>query len=386
MQTKDSRHIRRKGGTEGSQAPPPPSADAVGAQGTAAVSLAARLPPLLLLLITGTLSTVIAQRVLNQDIADNSVQHLAVTKFVAILALSPLSGLWRFLRRAVGLGGADPKRQAPADEPPTRRSRRATQLMLALAALDVTSYFVHCVGFALCGSAVATVVFAATAQLLTAAMTRYVLKRRLLKGQRLAVMLVSVGILLRGVAFSMRPGGGGKGTGSGQWWGIAAMLASAVGYSSMGVIYDLLVRTEQPAPSHTEIMVYISRLGLVVSVVYQLVYTLPRWQTHVSAHLEGGGTSGVQALALLGLFGAIYNVHSFAQGRVQRMEGALGAGLVAAVRSATVSLASGLLFCSPSAPSQCLTPLSFASAAVVTAGGVAWVTAKPPSEEKPKRS
>ena len=42
-------------------------------------------------------------------------------------------------------------------------------------------------GFALCGSALATVVFAAAAQLLTAAMTRFVLGRRLLRGQQLAV-------------------------------------------------------------------------------------------------------------------------------------------------------------------------------------------------------
>ena len=72
---------------------------------------------------------------------------------------------------------------------------------------------------------------------------------------------------------------------------------------------------------------------------------------------------------------------------MQRTEGALGVGLVTAVRSATVSLASGLLFCSPDAPSQCLTPLTAASAAVVTAGGLAWVTAVPPKEEpKPKES
>lgn len=42
-------------------------------------------------------------------------------------------------------------------------------------------------GFALCGSALATVVFAASAQLLTAAMTRCVLKRRLLLEQQIAV-------------------------------------------------------------------------------------------------------------------------------------------------------------------------------------------------------
>ena len=41
--------------------------------------------------------------------------------------------------------------------------------------------------FSSCGSSVLTAVFVAAAQLLTAAVTLFVLKRRLLRGQRLAV-------------------------------------------------------------------------------------------------------------------------------------------------------------------------------------------------------
>ena len=71
---------------------------------------------------------------------------------------------------------------------------------------------------------------------------------------------------------------------------------------------------------------------------------------------------------------------------MQKSDGALGVGLVTAVRSATVSLASGLLFCSPAAPAQCLTPLTAASALVVTLGGVAWVTAGAPARTKRKQT
>ena len=69
---------------------------------------------------------------------------------------------------------------------------------------------------------------------------------------------------------------------------------------------------------------------------------------------------------------------------MQKSDGALGVGLVTAVRSATVSLASGMLFCSPQSPSQCLTPLSAASALIVTLGGVAWVTAPGQGKRKQK--
>lgn len=85
----------------------------------------------------------------SQDIADTSVQHLAITKFAAILVLPPLAALWRGLWSAVGLGSADQQRlPPPADETPLppRRSLRVTRLLLALAALDVVSYFIHCLG------------------------------------------------------------------------------------------------------------------------------------------------------------------------------------------------------------------------------------------------
>jgi hypothetical protein len=74
------------------------------------------------------------------------------------------------------------------------------------------------------------------------------------------------------------------------------------------------------------------------------------------------------------------------QGAVQKSDGALGVGLVTAVRSATVSLSSGLLFCSPAAPAQCLTPLSAASALIVTLGGVVWVRAVAPAPGKRKQT
>jgi hypothetical protein len=64
-----------------------------------------------------------------------------------------------------------------------------------------------------------------------------------------------------------------------------------------------------------------------------------------------------------------------AQGLVFRLDGALGVGLVNAVRGATVAIASGLLFCRPDKPGQCLSMASATSAAVVTAGGIVWVCA-----------
>ena len=45
-------------------------------------------------------------------------------------------------------------------------SRRARRIMTIIGCLDVVSYASHCVGFALCGAATASVVFAASAQVI----------------------------------------------------------------------------------------------------------------------------------------------------------------------------------------------------------------------------
>lgn len=66
---------------------------------------------------------------------------------------------------------------------------------------------------------------------------------------------------------------------------------------------------------------------------------------------------------------------SYSAGVVYRTDGALGVGMVNAVRGAIIAVISGVWFCSAATPWQCLTPLSAASAAVVTAGSIMWVNA-----------
>ena len=73
-----------------------------------------------------------------------------------------------------------------------------------------------------------------------------------------------VGICLRGAAFGSSrgaKGGAHDGAATAQAWGLAAILTSALGYSTLGVVYDLLLSTESPPPTHAEVMQYTSKLG-----------------------------------------------------------------------------------------------------------------------------
>lgn len=323
--------------------------------------------PMLLNLLSGTAMTLTAQAVNDMNLVDSSVQALAFTKFFAtVLLTSLMPSAKQPLRKQVAVADAEPDKRHAAPNGP-QFTRRARRIMFIIGCLDVISYALHCIGFAVCGAATASVIFAAAAQTLTALLTRFALGRHLQTGQILAVGLVLAGILIRGG--SSTPGKQPQE----QVLGYAALCASALGYSSLGVVYDRLISSEDPAPSHGAIMLFAGKIGLVASIVYQAVWTLPRWRHVVAEPLQSSGYSLPAAAAVLAAFGVVYVLHTFAQGVVQRSQGALGVGLVSAVRSATVGAGASLLFCRPEAQWQCMTVRSGASAAVVTLGGIVWV-------------
>ena len=67
--------------------------------------------------------------------------------------------------------------------------RRGLRLLRYIGCLDVVSYALYCLGFALCGTGLAIGMFAATSQTATALLSRIILKRRLSWTQILAVHL-----------------------------------------------------------------------------------------------------------------------------------------------------------------------------------------------------
>lgn len=74
----------------------------------------------------------------------------------------------------------------------------------------------------------------------------------------------------------------------------------------------------------------------------------------------------------------LFNCNAYFQALLFKQEdGALGVSVVTAMRGAAVSFLSGPLFCSPSAPWQCLTFWRGASALAVSAGGLLWTLHSP---------
>ncbi len=155
-----------------------------------------------------------------QRLVDNSVQALALTKFAATVLFTSLTQPASAHAPGSSLAQAPGQQQSSLGDPPPdllscdatqpgqlgqnwkperqgqqkqqtaggrRLSRRARRIMTGIGCLDVVAYGLHCSGFALCGAATASVVFAAAAQALTALLTRFALGRHLRPGQYAAV-------------------------------------------------------------------------------------------------------------------------------------------------------------------------------------------------------
>uniref|UniRef100_A0A7S1SY44 Uncharacterized protein n=1 Tax=Tetraselmis chuii TaxID=63592 RepID=A0A7S1SY44_9CHLO len=156
-------------------------------------------------------------------------------------------------------------------------------------------------------------------------------------------------------------------------------------------------------------------IGFVAASAYQLAYTVPNWKAHVADHIQAHNVSPAQMVALLVGFGGLslpslsrpshshtptlhinhilhppehpfpkrhspglFNCNAFFQALVFKQEdGALGVSIVTAMRGAVVSFLSGVLFCSPAAPWQCLTFWRGCSAVVVSIGGLLWTLHSP---------
>ena len=71
--------------------------------------------------------------------------------------------------------------------------------------------------------------------------------------------------------------------------GAAFMLLSSLSYSFLGVSYDLLVRSEGPTPTHSEVMFYTAKIGEGKSETvppFLLVTTVMQSRTHQYLQLD----------------------------------------------------------------------------------------------------
>ncbi|KAK9814780.1 hypothetical protein WJX72_011390 [[Myrmecia] bisecta] len=218
------------------------------------------------------------------------------------------------------------------------------------------------------------------------ALAKLVLGRKLSAQQLAAVVLVNAGLLIRALAPNTSKAGTAGvfgATSHRHLLGGGAILAASIGYSLMGVLYDMLMRLDG-APPYSEITNKTAKIGLGACLLYQIAFVAPRWSSLVTEVLAAHHvTLQFAALALAGV-GAVFSMHNYWQAEVIRAQGAVALGIANAIRGALVTFLAGMFFCTPDAPWQCSTGWTHLSALVVTVGAVLWASAR--KSRHPQRS
>ncbi|GAB4819412.1 hypothetical protein N2152v2_006458 [Parachlorella kessleri] len=313
-----------------------------------------------------------------------------MSRYTATIVPAALSR-WSASRPQRGTTQSSGKPPAQATTRQRQQSRPSTQLtaqqrswLTIIGVLDVVAYSLFSLAYFSCGAALSTLLLAASAQVLTALSTRFLLKRRLNRGQWLGIETIIAGLALRAlpaggtsVAAAKASSPSAAALHADQWRGVVMILVAACLYTGVGNLYEKLTSGTGVPPPHSEVMWHTSKLGFVLSAVYQLFYTLPRFDTAVRQRMAANQVSLGGLLPLLLAFAAMFNLHMFAQSLVFRSGGAIGVGVVNSVRGAVLTVVTSLLFCIPERPWLCMDARSGLSAAVTTLGGLVWVLSDP---------
>ena len=310
-----------------------------------------RLKPFLYLL-TGVLVSVLGQKITNAKMFLFQAHVLPAVKFLSTLLVGTMSD------------GRMGKMGSP----------RQKRLMIGMGLLDTMAYVLFCLGFGYCGADATAVILPAMGQILTALFSLVLLKRWVHRTRQVAVCLVFVGVVTKALDAEKGRSLGVFANGTSFRTGILYLFGASLCYSLLGVLYEVLVMSgtkEYPVPPHAHIMLHSSFVGSALSVIYQIFYVIPRWNTLIGIPLAASGVHPYGCIIWLMLFAMSYQVHSFAQGLTFHSDGALGVQLVNAVRGSVTNVVASLGFCRDTI-SECLSYASMCSGILTATGGVLW--------------
>jgi len=191
-----------------------------------------------------------------QAATNPKAQLLTVVRYLCTFGLSAVL-VHREKRLKTSTSRPQPQPGQPATAADTQLQRRRPLLLLLIGCLDVGCYSVYNLGFALCGSAVATVVLAATGQIATAIFSVLALKRQLRLRHVMAVVIVTIGLVLRSMddllAGSSPSSKASSAQHSRQAYGVLCVMLSALLFSILGVLIEM--RSEAPGrkPSQAQV-------------------------------------------------------------------------------------------------------------------------------------
>ncbi len=342
-------------------------------------------------LTTGVLVSILAQKVASSPDVDPALHVIPAAKWMSTAVVSLVAHV----------GAVRGRRAQTPVEGRERTTFKIKVFTALLGALDCAAYAMFCLGLASCGAATAGVVLPAMGHVLTAFFSVTLLRNTLSGRRALAVAVVFLGLLVKG--WEVRSW---EDMEVDAWLGFGYLGLASLCYSSMGVLYENLVRSGS-APRHATITLYSSIIGTLTYFAYLLVYgsdlslgrriLIREWiqvwggdrGSERRGQLAQSTLSVASALPViptwmpwLGAFAVLYNVHVYVQGMTFRSDGALGVQLVNSVRGCIAYMA----FCILSGPPGTWVRserTGMASGLLAATGGVLWIDSKSRTEKRP---
>lgn len=158
--------------------------------------------------------------------------------------------------------------------------------------------------------------------------------------------------------------------------GIGVTLAGCVGYAGSYVLneYILLIA---PSLAPKRLCALVGLWGCILLSGYLAAYTLPNWEAAVAEPMRTRGAS-TEFIGWLyfGLTASSF-LHNLSYFNLLRLTGAVSTGVLTALRTIGVFLASGWLFCD-TAPVQCLTSQKLLAVMIICAGVIAYAVGSAP--------
>jgi drug/metabolite transporter (DMT)-like permease len=161
------------------------------------------------------------------------------------------------------------------------------------------------------------------------------------------------------------------------WWGIIITTAATLFYACE------YVWSERAFGMHkidgTQLCFWSGVWGLIITMLWIVVYTIPNWDTLVTQEIEK--VNGRVWLISVIYFLHILNnaMHNWAWFTVCELEGGTSTGLLMGVKAAFLFFGSSVSFCSPEHPEQCITVYKLAATTCVCAGAALYYWPEPNS-------
>lgn len=234
-----------------------------------------------------------------------------------------------------------------------------------IAIWDIGAQSMNYTGAALAGPTIFAIVYSSVT-IWAALYSQAFLARRMNRAQWMAVLSVFGGLALTATdSLELGPGV------------VHGLVLVVLGSSMHGLFY---VMSEAVMTKGSEVLTVEQNCavqGVTASLsfaLWQLLYTLPRWQTKLGEPTKAAGTTALGGLALLVLFGFVSFVHSITFYHTLRHlpGGSTSAGVFKGLQAVLVFVLTHLIYCGRvGGDEMCFSTIKFLSL-VTVAGGVLW--------------